>query len=448
MTELLRRPFAPLSVPNYRRFFLGQLISLTGTWVQIVAELWLVLQLTGSGLSLGLTTALQFAPMLVVTPWAGLLADRLPKRRILLATQAAMVVPALALLTLTAAGAVELWMVYALVFARGVGNAVDHPVRQAFVVELVGPARVASAVSLNAALFAAARMAGPALGGSLIATVGLAPCFALNALSFLPVLWVLHRLDPSALRPAEPAARARGQLRSALRYVRATPELRVPLAVMAVVGTFAFNFAVLLPLMARYAFDAGAAGYGALGGAMGAGAVAGALATAGRRDPAPRDQGLLALAFGALIAALAVAPSLPVAMAVLVPVGATSMAFAATTNALLQLAVSSGMRGRVMALYTVVFLGTTPIGGPLVGWIAEQAGPRAGLGVGAAATIAAGLGGLAATGTLRAWRSTRSSTGTAGASATCASRSRTAAISAASTACPPTASPGSRAKRS
>lgn len=387
----LRRPFAPLSIPNYRRFVAGQLVSLTGTWIQTVAELWLVLELTGSGVSLGLTTALQFGPMLLIGAWAGVLADRLPKRRILILTQLGMAVPAISLFGLTVAGEVELWMVYVLILLRGAGVAVDHPVRQAFVMEMVGPRHVAGAVSLNAALVSCARLAGPGLGGVIIALAGVAPCFALNAVSFAAVIWALAAMDPAQLSPAAPAGRARGQLRSALRYVRATPALLLPLVVMAVVGTLAFNFRVLLPLLASDTFSAGAATYGTLAAAMGAGAVLGALVNGGRRAaPHQRDLAALALAFGALMLAVAAAPTVGVAVALLVPLGAVSTAFAATTNALLQLAVEPGMRGRVMALYSVVFLGSTPVGGPLIGWVAEHAGVRAGLTLGALATLAAG----------------------------------------------------------
>lgn len=386
----MTRAFAPLRVANYRRFFTGQLVSLSGTWIQTVAELWLVLQLTGSAMSLGLVSALQFAPMLLVGPWAGILADRMSKRRILIACQVGMAVPALSLFALTATGAVELWMVYALVLLRGFGHAVDHPVRQSFVMEMVGPAQVAGAVSLNAALVSCARLLGPAVGGVVIAVAGVAPCFALNAVSFAAVVWALAGMDGATLQEAQPVARARGQLRSGLRYVRATPALLVPLVAMAVVGTMAFNFRVLLPLMAEVDFNAGASVYGALGAAMGAGAVAGALANAWRRDPGPRQLPALTLAFGALMAGVALAPSVPVALVVLVPLGAVSTAFAATVNSLLQLAVAPGMRGRVMALYSVVFLGSTPIGGPLAGWVAERGGTDAAWLMGAAATLAAG----------------------------------------------------------
>ena len=386
----MTRAFAPLRVANYRRFFTGQLVSLSGTWIQTVAELWLVLQLTGSAVSLGLVSALQFAPMLLVGPWAGIMADRLSKRRILIACQLGMAVPALSLFALTAAGSVELWMVYALVLVRGFGHAVDHPVRQSFVMEMVGPSQIAGAVSLNAALVSCARLLGPAVGGVVIALAGVAPCFALNAVSFGAVVWALAGMDGAALHEAQPVARARGQQRSGLRYVRATPELLVPLAAMAVVGTMAFNFRVLLPLMAEVDFHAGASVYGALGAAMGAGAVVGALANAWRRDPGMGQLAGLTLAFGALMAAVAFAPSVPVALAVLAPLGAVSTAFAATVNSLLQLAVAPGMRGRVMALYSVVFLGTTPFGGPLAGWVAERGGTGAAWLMGAGATLATG----------------------------------------------------------
>ena len=391
MRRRLRRPFAPLTLPGYRRFFLSQAFARCGVWIQVVAELWLVLKLTGSGVSLGLTTALQFAPMLVFGAWAGLLADRLPKRRILLAAQAWMVVPAVTLFALTATGAVELWMVYLLVLARGFGHAVDNPVRQSFVSEVVDPGLVPAAVSLNAALVSSARMAGPAIGGALIAGAGVIPCFAVAAAAFLIAFAALLSLDPGRLQAAEPVPRRPGQLREGLRYVRSRPALLVPLAAMAVVGTLAFNFPVLLPLMARFTFDAGAGTFGALAAAMGAGAVLGALVNAGRGKPSLRDLGTLALAFGLLTAALAAAPTLPLALAALVGVGAASAAFAATTNSLLQLAAAPHTRGRVMAMFSVVYLGSTPLGGPIAGWVAEHAGARAGFALAAAATLATGI---------------------------------------------------------
>ena len=388
MRSRLRRPFAPLAGPAYRRFFVGQLFARCSVWVQVVAELWLVLKLTGSGFSVGLTTALQFAPMLALGPWAGLLADRLPKRRILLAAQAWMIVPAATLFALTAAGAVELWMVYLLVLARGFGHAVDNPVRQAFLSEVVEPGLIPASVSLNAALVSSARMAGPAVGGTLIAAVGVVPCFAVAAVGFGVALGALTSLRPEALRISRPLPREPGQMRQGLRHMRSEPALLVPLVAMAVVGTLAFNFPVLLPLMARFEFEAGAGTFGALAAAMGAGAVIGSLANAGRRrKPTLSDLGLLALCFGTFTALLVGAPTLPLAFAALVGVGASSAAFAATTNALLQLAAAPQAVGRVMAMFSVGYLGSTALGGPVIGWVAEHAGARVGLAVGAVVIV-------------------------------------------------------------
>lgn len=392
MRSHIRRPFAPLSIPNYRRFFVGQVFARCGAWVQAVAEIWLVLRLTGSGVSLGLTTALQFAPMLVLGAWAGVWADRMPKRRILLAAQGWMVAPALTLLVLTATGAVELWMVYALVLARGLGHAVDTPVRQSFVMEVVGRDQVAAAVSLNSAVVSTARLVGPAVAGGLIAGVGIAPCFAVSCAAFLVAVGALLAVDPGALQRAALSGRHPGQLREGLSQVRSNPALRVPLMAMAVVGTLAFNFQVVLPLMARYAFHGGAGTYGALAGAMGAGAVVGAVTTASRGSPSLAGLGAIGLAFGALLAAIAAAPTLGLALAALVLMGAASISFTATTNSLLQLAAPTAIRGRVMALWSVVFLGSTTVGGPIVGWVSEHAGPRAGLALGAFATFATGAG--------------------------------------------------------
>jgi MFS family permease len=396
MRSHVRRAFAPLSIPNYRRFFVGQVFARCGSWVQAVAEIWLVFSLTGSGVSLGLTTALQFAPMLVLGAWAGVWADRVSKRRILLAAQGWMVAPALALLVLTATGAVELWMVYALVLARGLGHAVDTPVRQSFVIEVVGRDSLAAAVSLNSAVVSTARLVGPAVAGGLIAGAGIAPCFAVSCAAFLVAVGALLALDPSALQRGPLAGRHPGQLREGLSQVRSNPALRVPLMAMAVVGTLAFNFQVVLPLMASYAFHGGAGTYGALAGAMGAGAILGAVTTAGRGNPSLTGLGAIALAFGVLLAAIAAAPTLGLALAALVLMGAAAISFTATTNSLLQLAAPTAMRGRVMALWSVVYLGSTPVGGPIVGWVSELAGPRAGLALGAVAALATGAGLLVA----------------------------------------------------
>lgn len=357
--------------------------------MQTIAEMWLVLQLTHSGVAVGIAAALQFAPMLLVGAWGGLIADRFDKRRLLLVTQTAMALPALALLALTATGAIELWMLLALICARGAVNAVDNPARQAFLVELVGPDRLVNAVSLGSALVNGARTIGPALAGIVIATVGVEPCFALNALSFAAMIGALHGMDEAALRPAPPAARRRGQVRGALRYVRATPELRIPLALMAVVGTFTFNFQTLLPLLATLGFGGGAGAYAALTTAMGLGAIVGAIGNGARARVHPALLAGASAVFGTLVVAAALAPSTALAAAALVPVGAASVVFAASVNSFLQLAVVPHMRGRVMALYSVVFLGSTPIGGPLMGWIASAAGPRVALALGGVVAVGA-----------------------------------------------------------
>jgi predicted MFS family arabinose efflux permease len=392
VSAAFRRSLHSLSVPNYRRYFTGQVVSLSGNWVQTVAETWLVLKLTHSGVAVGIAAALQFAPMLVAGAWGGLIADRLPKRRLLIATQLAMAVPALVLFALTASGIVALWMVFLVILARGCVNAVDNPTRQSFLVEIVGADRLLNAVSLNSALVSSARIIGPAIAGLLITTVGVAPCFAINALSFLAMIVALERMDRTALAPAPRAERAPGQVRLALRYVRSTPQLWIPLALMAVLGTFTFNFQVLLPLFAAFTFHGGAASFALLTSAMGVGAIVGALVNGSRSRVRPAMLVGAALVFGALMLLLSAAPSAALAAAALVPVGAASVAFSANVNSALQLAVAPAMRGRVMALYSVVFLGSTPIGAPLMGWIAGAADPRAALAIGGAVAVAAGLG--------------------------------------------------------
>jgi MFS family permease len=391
VTTALGRSFRSLSVPNYRRYFAGQVVSLSGNWMQTVAEVWLILRLTGSGTIVGLAAALQFLPVLVAGAWGGLLADRIPKRRLLTVTQALMALPALALWGLTVSGVVATWMVLGLIFARGCVNAFDNPARQSFVVEMVGPDRVVNAVSLNSVLVHTARIVGPATAGAVIAFLGVAPCFLINALTFVAMLVALRRMDPGQLVAAPVATRERGQVRSALRYVLATPALRIPLAMMAIVGTLSFNFQVLLPLLARFTWHGNASAYAALTAAMGLGSVGGALASSARGRVSPRILTVAACGFGSLMLLAAVAPTFPLQLAALVPLGAMSVTFAAGVNSSLQLAVEPALRGRVMALYSVVFIGSTPIGGPIAGWLSEAAGPRAGLVLGGVAALGAGL---------------------------------------------------------
>jgi MFS family permease len=392
LTAALRRSVSSLSVPNYRRYFVGQVVSVSGNWMQIVAEVWLILKLTGSGTAVGLVAALQFAPILLFGAFGGMLADRVPKRRLLQLTQTAMAVPALSLFALYVTGAVEPWMVFALVFLRGTINSIDNPTRQSFVIEMVGADRVVNAVSLNSVIVHASRIAGPAVAGVVISVWGVGPCFILNVATFAAMIVALRAMDPSELESAPIVPRQKGALRAALRYVRATPALRVPLLMMALVGTLSFNFLVILPLLARFSFDKPASGYASLMIAMGIGSVLGALVAGARGRVSNRLLVGSSALFGALILAVAVAPTIELAALALVPLGAASVTFAAGVNSALQLAVDPEMRGRVMALYSMVFLGSTPIGGPLCGWLAETWSPRVALLVGGVAALVAALG--------------------------------------------------------
>jgi MFS family permease len=396
-----RRTFRSLRVRNYRLFFFGQLVSLTGTWMQQVGQDWLVLRLTNRALPLGITLALQFAPMLVLGAWAGVVADRLDKRRLLLATQAAMASLALVLGVLTATGTIRLWMVYVLALLLGCATAFDMPTRQAFVSEMVGPDRVTNAVGLNSAVFNSARVVGPAVAGVLIAAVGIAPAFLINAASYLAVIAGLLAMDPARLHRLPPVDRAEGQVRAGLRYVWADPVLRSTIALVAVVGALGLNYRVALPLLARFTFGGDASAYGALASIMAAGAVVGALAAARRGRP---SRALLlgsVAVFGLLSVAAAAAPTLIAEAVVLAPLGVASMTFLATANSTLQLASSPEMRGRVMALYGLVFLGSTPVGGLLGGWMAGQFGPRSILLLSGVSSLAAV--GLAALLTRQRW---------------------------------------------
>jgi MFS family permease len=396
VSAALRRSFTSLAVPNYRRYFAGQIVSLSGNWMQIVAEMWLILALTGSGVAVGVTSALQFLPVLLFGAWGGLLADRFPKRSLLIVTQTLMALPALALWGLTTADVVAPWMVYALVFVRGSINSIDNPARQSFAIEMVGAKRVVNAVSLNSVLIHSARIIGPAGAGLVIATLGVGPCFGINALSFAAMIVALRAMEPGELGPAPQATGGRGAIRAGLRYVLSNPALLIPLGMMAVVGTLGFNFQVILPLLARFSFDGGAATYTALAVAMAVGSVIGALAAAARGVAGPRLMIAAACGFGGVALIAAAAPTLPLELIALIPLGAASVTFAAGINSSLQLAAEPAMRGRVMALYSIVFLGSTPIGGPITGWLSESIDPRAGLVLAGAAGLIAALGAHAA----------------------------------------------------
>jgi MFS family permease len=359
--------------------------------MQSVGQAWLVLQLTGSGVALGITMALQFLPVLVLGPWGGVIADRFDRRRVLVWTQSASAVLALALGVLTISGAVELWMVYVLALALGVATVVDNPSRQAFVMEMVGEEHVTNAVSLNSVTFTSARIVGPAIAAALIATGGLGLCFLINAASYVAVIAGLLLMRTDELQPRRRMARAKGQIREGFRYAWSHPLLRRLLILAAVIYAFSFNFSVIMPLLAERSFSGGAGTYGLLLSVTGAGSLLGGLAMAGRSKPSERLIVAAGLATGVLEIAAAVAPQLWMEVVVLLPLGFVLMVMMAAINSALQLASDGAFRGRVMALYAMVFLGSTPIGGPLSGWAAERLGPRAALCIGGIVAAVAAL---------------------------------------------------------
>jgi MFS family permease len=399
MTRLIgvgRVTFAALAIPNYRRYIAGQSVSLTGTWMQMAAQSWLVLTITGSATTLGVIVALQTLPVLLLGPYGGVIADRVDKRRLMVALQIAMGVQALILGVLTVTGAVQLWEIGALAAMLGLNNAFENPARQSFMLELVGPDNLRNAVTLNSVLVNVARVLGPALAGVMIATVGEGVCFLVNAASFLAVVASLATLDRSAIAPSPPSGREPGQLREGLRYVRRTPELGVPLAMMALAGCLAYEFQVTLPVMARQGLHVGAAGFGFMTAAMGVGAVVGGLVVATKGRTGLPTLVIAAAAFGVLLLFAGLAPDLPIELVALALAGGASISFMSSANSTLQLGAAPGMRGRVMALWFVAFQGSTPIGGPIVGWVMAQAGARAGLGLGGVTClVVAGLGLLA-----------------------------------------------------
>ncbi len=409
MTRVLRvgrQTFASLSLPNYRRYFAGQSISLIGTWMQMTAQAWLVLTLTHSSTGLGVIIGLQTLPVLLLAPYGGVIADRVDKRRMMIALQSAMGIQALILGVLTVTGSVRVWEIGVLAALLGLNNAFENPSRQSFMLEMVGPAHLRNAVSLNSVMVNIARVIGPAVAGVLIASVGVGVCFLVNAASFVAVVASLVTLDRSELAQPTPTARASGQLREGLRYVRGAPELAVPLVMMAVVGCLTYEFQVTLPVMASKGLHVGATGFGFMTAAMGVGAVVGGLMVATRGRIGVRTLVIAAGAFGVAMTLATLAPSLPLELVALMFVGAASISFMSTGNSTLQLNAAPEMRGRVMSLWFVAFQGSTPIGGPIVGWVMAILGARAGLGLGALACVAVAATGAAALRQIRAAEST------------------------------------------
>jgi MFS family permease len=395
--EAVRRPsfrrkaFSSLAVRNYRLFFFGQLVSMSGTWMQTVAQSILVLQLTNSGTILGLTIGTRFAPLFLFGPMGGVIADRTNKRNVLYVTQALSGLLALIFGLLTEAGAMRIWIVFVLAAALGFVGVFDTPARQAFIPELVPRDQVRNAVTLNSVTANMARILGAAVGGGIAAALGLPLCFELNAASFLAVIITLALMTSSAItaRPSRP--RERGELRAGLAYVRTRPELVLPLIMVAVVGTLAWEFQVSLPLIATGTFHGGASTYGTMTAVMGAGAVVGGLVSASRT--AGRDTALAfaAVGWGVAIAAAALAPTQPLEYVALAFVGYGSITFNSLAKTTLQLAAVPEMRGRVMSLWGLAWQGSTPVGGPVVGFVGAELGPRFGLLIGGVPTILVGL---------------------------------------------------------
>jgi MFS family permease len=362
---------------NFRLFLSGQFVSAIGTWMNFTASGWLVWRLTHSGSALGLNSALQFGPMLLIGAWGGVLADRFEKRRILIATQSAYATVALVLAALVATDVIVLWMVFCLSVASGIITAIDNPSRQSFYVEMVGEESLTNAVSLNSAAFTGARVIGPAIAGLVIGAFGMAWCFGLDAVSYLFVLGALLAMRPSELHRQPRSSRERGHMVAGLKYVWRTDALRRPLIVLAVMFTFVFQWQVLMPLLAEMTFNAGAREFGLLSAAAGVGAFIGAITTAHRnRDPRMSAMGAYAMLVGGAMLLVAVSPTLVVAMVAMVPVGFAAMGFMITGNTMLQVNAAPQARGRVMALYGIVFLGSTPFGAPLAGWLGQTIGPR------------------------------------------------------------------------
>ncbi|UOX99843.1 MFS transporter [Blastococcus sp. PRF04-17] len=388
-------PFRALRVRNYRMYSSANLVSLTGTWMQRIGQDWLVLQLSGdSGVALGLITALQFGPSLLLSMYGGVLADRYDKRRVLMVTQALMGLLALLLALLVVTDAVALWHVFVLAGGLGAVAAIDAPVRQAFVSELVGPALLANAVGLNSSIFNGARLVGPALAGLLIgaASGDTAPAFFVNAASFAFTIAALAGMRASELRRSPPVARARGQLREGLAYTWAHPDLVLAMTLAFVIGTFGFNYQVTIALMARERFDLGAEAFGLLSTFFAIGSLSGALLST-RRSVRPRQRFLVvsAVVFGVLTVISGLMPGYATFAALLVPTGAAALIFSVANNSFVQLGVDPQMRGRVMALYFMCFMGGTPVGAPLIGWISEHLGAPWGLILGGAVCVVAGV---------------------------------------------------------
>jgi MFS family permease len=377
----VKTTFAALRIRNYRLFAAGSLVSNTGTWMQRVAQDWLVLALTGSAGALGLTTGLQFLPILLFSPIAGVIADRFPKRSVMMVTQIAMTTTAALLGLLAVTGVARAWHVYVLAFAFGTAAAFDTPARQAFVNEMVGRETLTNAVALNSASFNLGRMIGPAVAGGVIAVLGSGVdasgwVILLNSASYLAVLAALKRMRSEELRPTPPLPRAKGQLRAGIAYVRSRPDILLVMAIVACAGTFGLNYQMTMALMATEVYGKGAGEYGMLGSILAVGSLTGALIAARRRSSSQRLVVMAATMFGVVTLAAGLMPTYLTFALILPLAGITSMTLMTAANSFVQMAADPAMRGRVLALYFAVFMGGTAGGAPVLGWVADHAGAR------------------------------------------------------------------------
>lgn len=382
--------WASLRIRNYRVYFLGQLTAMTGVWMQVVGLAWLVLDLTGSGTSLGLVIGSRFLPVLLLGPWGGLVADRSDTRRVLRWTQFAAAVLAAAMALLIITDWIALWSVYTLAVGLGLCNVVDGPARQSFISELVPDTHLRNAVTLNSVMVYTAQIVGPALAGGVIALSGVGAVYIVYAMSCMAVIVSLVLIDDSQLRVAPRQPAGKGQIREGLRYVRQTPELFATVVMLAVAGTFAWEFQITIPLLAKEVFEGDAGTLGLLMSCMGIGAITGGLMSASRETATPRSLALACIFWGVTLLGAALVPFLWMAPFAMLAVGFGSILFTSTSKSALQLGASPQMRGRVMALWSMAVTGSTPIGAPIVGWIGEHVGPRWSLAVGTVAAVGVG----------------------------------------------------------
>ena len=383
--------FSSLRIRNYRLYFTGQGISLCGTWMQTIAQTWLVLQLTHSGTDIGLLLAVQFLPILILGAFGGVIADRFAKRRLIFITQSSALVLALTLGLLVQFHLVHVWMVFVLSGLLGLVTAVDNPSRQSFMTEIVGREHITNAITLNSIELNLARVIGPSIAGILIANVGISFCFFINSASYVAVLICLFLMNSSELIPNKRITKIRGQLSEGFAYVRATPVLRNMIVMLVIIGMLSFEFPVVLPVFASRTFHGNAASYALLMSAMSFGSVIGGFVVASKKNYTQNTVLVAAIVFGLFMLFSSLSPNIVVATIMLVGVGFGTIIFSALCNSTLQLNSSPEMRGRVMALWGVTFLGTTPIGGPIIGWLSDHSSPRTGLAVGGLAAIIAAL---------------------------------------------------------